>query len=73
MLLRKKRPKKMPPKHTVIRCPLNGLQVSWCRGLCLPTKGIGTCGRPAPHVMKSRHQRAIAAYEARQKKAAANS
>jgi hypothetical protein len=72
MLLKKTGRKKKLPERTVIRCPSNGLQVSWCRGLCLPTKGIGTCGRPAPHVMRSRYQRAIAAYEARQKKAAAS-
>jgi hypothetical protein len=51
--------------RTVIRCPLNGLQVSWCRNLCEPIEGDGLCGRPAPHALVGRTQAAIAAYQAR--------
>jgi hypothetical protein len=47
------------PPFTVIRCPHNGLQVSWCRGFCSPIGGLGTCGRPAPHAMTDRTQTAI--------------
>ena len=31
--------------YTVIRCPYNGHQVSFCRGLCTPFEGYGHCGR----------------------------
>ena len=71
MLLKKKTRKRKLPEHTVLPCPLNGNMASWCRGLCVPVKGIGTCGRPAPHIMRSRIQKAIAAYDRRQRKAAA--
>jgi hypothetical protein len=53
------------PRYTVIRCPFNGHQVSWCRGLCEPMDGRGICGRIAAHAMKDRTQRAIAAYRAK--------
>jgi len=53
------------PPFTVLRCPHNGLQVSWCRGFCTPTGGIGTCGRVAPHAMTDRTQAAIAAQVSR--------
>jgi len=48
--------------HTILCCPLNGHQVSWCRGLCEPIEGQGVCGRQAPHAMVGRTQAAIAAY-----------
>lgn len=50
--------------YSTIRCPLNGHQVSWCRMLCRPQQGIGTCGRPAPHAMRDRTQIAISRYKA---------
>ena len=46
--------------YTVLRCPMNGHQVCWCRGLCKPIEGLGICGRPAPHRLRSRFQEAIA-------------
>jgi hypothetical protein len=52
--------------YTVLRCPFNGHQVSWCRGLCTPIAEHGACGRLAPHAMTDRTQRAIAAYNADQ-------
>lgn len=48
---------------TVLRCPMNGHQVSWCRGLCQPVNGIGACGRLAAHAMLDRTQRAILRYK----------
>ena len=53
---------------TVILCPLNGHQVSWCRGLCTPVDGLGVCGRLAPHAMVGRTQAAIAAFKAGKKR-----
>ncbi len=52
-------------EYTVLRCPANGSQVSWCRQLCEPVDGHGWCGRLAPHAMIGRTQAAIAAYNAR--------
>lgn len=52
-------------EFTVLRCPANGHQVSWCRGLCEPVDGHGACGRLAPHAMVGRTQAAIAAFYAR--------
>ncbi len=49
---------------TVVRCPFNGHQVGWCRGLCTPVAGVGHCGRAAGHAMMGRTQLAIAAYMA---------
>ncbi len=49
--------------YTVLRCPLNGHQVSWCRGLCTPVAGYGHCGRLAPHAMTDRTQAAIARHK----------
>ena len=51
-------------QHGAVGCPHNGHQVGWCRGLCTPLGGVGTCGRPAPHHMKGRTQRAIERYKA---------
>jgi len=51
--------------YTIIECPYNGHQVSFCRGLCEPINGKGHCGRIAPHAMIGRHQAAIASYKAR--------
>jgi hypothetical protein len=54
---------------TVVRCPLAGHQVGWCRGLCEPVDTKGLCGRVAPHSLQGRTQRAIAAYQKRSKRA----
>ncbi len=54
--------------HTVLRCPYNGHQVSFCRQLCRPVSGRGICGRQAPHAMIGRTQAAITAYAARKAK-----
>ncbi len=51
-------PKPLPP-FTVVRCPLEGHQVSMCRGLCKPLDGFGYCGRVAAHAMVGRTQQAI--------------
>ena len=53
-------------QSTVLRCPFNGHQVSWCRHLCEPVGGVGACGRPATHGMKGKTQIAIARYKARE-------
>jgi hypothetical protein len=58
------RPSRLP-EYTVLCCPANGHQVSWCRGLCVPHDGIGQCGRLAPHAMTGRTQQAIADFIAR--------
>jgi hypothetical protein len=52
------------PLYTVATCPHNGHQVGWCRQLCAPVDGRGTCGRPAPHGLQGRTQRAIAEWVA---------
>ncbi len=52
------------PVRTTLTCPHNGHQVSFCRGLCTPIAGYGTCGRMAPHAMVGRTQAAIAAQRA---------
>lgn len=49
----------------VVRCPYNGFQVGWCRALCTPSEGVGPCGRPAGHALRSRLQQAMAAQEER--------
>jgi hypothetical protein len=64
-LLKPRRRRLDKRSRTVIRCPLNGLQVSWCRNLCEPIEGDGLCGRPAPHALIGRTHAAIIAYEAR--------
>lgn len=62
-----KRKKRGLRAYTVVRCPMNGQQVGWCRGLCEPVEGRGLCGRVAPHGLQGRTQRAIAAQRARRK------
>ena len=65
MLLKQPRSDRKLPELTVRRCPYNGNQVSFCRGLCKPIAGYGWCGRLAPHAMLSHYQVAIANYNAR--------
>ena len=56
--------------YSVPRCPLNGHQVSFCRGLCTSSAlGRGLCGRLAPHGLIGRTQAAIAAHERRRRAA----
>jgi len=57
--------------YTVVRCPMSGHQVGWCRGLCEPVENRGLCGRVAPHSFQGRTQQAIAAQQARRKASAA--
>ena len=63
--LRRREGRTLPP-FTVLRCPLEGHQVSWCRCLCRPQNGHGFCGRLAPHALgMDRTQLAIARYRER--------
>ncbi len=66
-LLRRASPRPAVPlrPYTTLLCPYNGFQVSFCRGLCRPIAGVGTCGRLAPHALLGRTQLAIAASQAR--------
>ena len=66
-LLRPKQDRKKTTfrSYTIIECPYNGYQVSFCRGLCEPVEGRGHCGRLAPHAMIGRHQAAIMSYKDR--------
>ena len=59
------------PKYRTVRCRATKGLTKWCYGLCQPANGYGLCGRPAPHAVKGRTQRAIAKYLAT-KKAAEN-
>ena len=66
VLLKHRRRAKRLRLNTTLRCPQNGYQASWCRGLCLPIDGRGVCGRDAPHALgPGRTQRAIAAQQER--------
>lgn len=56
---------KLKREYTLHRCPLMRHNISWCRGLCVPSDGNGLCGRIAPHAMLGRTQRAILAHNAR--------
>jgi hypothetical protein len=55
-------------RYVTLRCLMAGHQVTWCRGLCRPINGLGLCGRPAPHGLRGRTQRAIARYNERNRK-----
>ncbi|MGE5235643.1 MAG: hypothetical protein ACM3O7_04760 [Acidobacteriota bacterium] len=59
--------------QVTISCPYNGHQVGWCRGLCVPIGGVGTCGRVAAHALTGRTQAAIAAWQVRESMAAEGS
>lgn len=60
MLLRQPTALRCLPRYRTLACPHNGRQVSFCRGLCQPIAGVGTCGRLAPHALLGRTQLAIA-------------
>lgn len=59
-LLNSNRPQKRLPSHRTLGCPMVRGKATWCRRLCSPHKGLGVCGRLAPHAMKDRRQKAIA-------------
>jgi hypothetical protein len=46
--------------YTYLGCPLTRNRTPWCFRSCQPdARGHGTCGRQAPHSVKSRIQQAI--------------
>ncbi|MFC1482375.1 hypothetical protein ACFL51_01065 [Myxococcota bacterium] len=45
-------------------CPYTLHFTRECWAFCKPCGGIGTCGRPAPHALRGRTQRAIARHKA---------
>ena len=57
------RTEKNPTQRTVHCRATSGL-TKWCFGMCKPVQGYGFCGRPAPHALRGRTQRAIARYYA---------
>jgi len=59
------KPKLQP--YSYLGCPETVSRVPWCYRICKPIHGRGTCGRMAPHMLKSRVQRAIAAYRFEEK------
>ncbi|MBT3218600.1 MAG: hypothetical protein HN348_05865 [Proteobacteria bacterium] len=52
-----------------VGCPLTRNRTPWCHGICRPDSGMGACGRDAPHALRGRTARAIAAYKAREEQA----
>ena len=62
--------RKRPRRQSVTRqgqwgCPLTKNRSPWCHRLCQPAKGIGVCGRIAPHAIRGRTDLAIQAYKER--------
>ncbi len=52
--------------YTYLGCPLTRNRSPWCYRTCQPdAKGHGTCGRQAPHSVKSRIQQAIEDHNSR--------
>ena len=47
------------PKYTSLGCPLTRNRTGWCFRICTPKKGLGFCGRDAPHALRSRIQLGI--------------
>jgi len=64
-----KRERKGVPEYTVLGCPLTKSHSLWCHALCVPKKGIGLCGRVAPHTVTGRTQMAILKYKIKQQQA----
>jgi hypothetical protein len=64
-----KRERTRVPEYTVLGCPLTKSNTLWCHGLCVPEKGIGLCGRIAPHRVIGRTQVAIMKHKTRQRDA----
>ncbi len=52
------------PDYTFLGCPLTKNRTPWCFAICAPDHGLGRCGRPAPHAIKSRIQIGIENYKA---------
>ena len=50
------------PEYRTVSCPFNGHQVGWCRALCTPVAGRGSCGRVAGHAIVGRTQAILAAW-----------
>jgi hypothetical protein len=53
-------PKPTVQPYSYLGCPETVSRGPWCYRTCRPINGMGTCGRVAPHALKSRVQRAIA-------------
>ncbi len=50
------------PTFRTRRCRATKGLTKWCFALCEHENGYGACGRPAPHAIQGRTQRAIARY-----------
>ncbi len=59
------------PSQRTVHCKATSGLTKWCFAMCKPVHGYGFCGRPAPHAIRGRTQKAIARYNARQKAAEA--
>jgi hypothetical protein len=60
-----KREKSRVPEYTHLGCPLTRSRSLWCHGICKPKKGVGLCGRVAPHAVVGRTQEAILRHKIR--------
>ena len=58
------------PAQRTMHCKATAGLTKWCFGMCEPVRGYGFCGRPAPHALRGRTQRAIARYNAAREAAA---
>ncbi len=47
-------------------CPRTKNRTPWCFGTCTPKKGVGECGRIAPHGLLGRTDLALLGWKARQ-------
>ena len=57
------------PQYTTRGCPLTKNDSKWCFALCEHDyKGMGICGRVAPHSVEGRTQMAIRKYNEKLKK-----
>lgn len=55
-------------KYTYLGCPLTRNRSAWCFRICVPDrKGLGRCGRVAPHGLRGRTQLAIAGWQRKQR------
>jgi len=54
-----KRTRTRVPEYTCLGCPLTKSHSLWCHRLCVPKRGIGACGRVAPHALVGRTAEAI--------------
>jgi len=51
-------------EHTYLGCAVTRNRTAWCYRICPPDKkGIGRCGRIAPHSLRSTIQVAIEKYK----------